>query len=127
MSGTTNPLNDPNVIAGIGTAAVDGTLYNISDVTWSAATVSYEWLKGYNGPHGKKATYEVPFIQFTVRQAKNMKASDFLAMQNSEVTVKQANGVTVSGHSMGCMNAFEVDTNEATFQVRFEGPQVIES
>jgi hypothetical protein len=124
MSGTTTQLGDPGLLAGIGTVSIDGTLYNISDVSYSPSTIEYEWLIGYNGPHGRKATYIIGFVAFKVRDDPTIKVSDFQNMTNSEVIVNMANGKTVSGHSMCNMKANEVDANDAVFDVRFEGPNV---
>lgn len=124
MSATTTQLGDPGLLAGIGTVAIDGTLYNISDVSYSASTAEYEWLIGYNGPHGRKATYVMPFIAFKVRDDPTITVADFQNMTNSEVVVTMANGKTVTGQPLCCMKAVEVDANEAIFDVRFEGPQV---
>jgi hypothetical protein len=124
MSGTTTQLGDPGLLAGIGTVAIDGTLYNISDVTYSPSVIEYEWLMGYNGPHGRKATYIPGFIAFKVRDDSTISVNDFQNMTNSEVIVNLANGKTATGHSMCCMKAVEVDANEAEFDVRFEGPSV---
>ncbi len=124
MSGTTNPFGEPGLLAGIGTVAIDGTLYNVSDVTYSPTILEYDSLLGYNGFHGRKGTWIAAFIAFKVRDDGTMSVGDFQGMTNSEVLVTLANGKTVSGHSMCCMKAVEVDANEAQFDVRFEGPQV---
>ena len=124
MSGSTNQIGDPGLLAGIGTVAIDGTLYNISDVTYSESEFEYDWLIGYNGVHGRKATYIVGFVAFKVRDDATIKVSDFRSMTNSELIVTLANGKVVAGHNMCCMKAIEVDANEAQFDVRFESPQV---
>ncbi len=124
MSGTTNQIGDPGLLAGIGTVAIDGTLYNVTDPTYSESTIEYEYLIGYNGVHGRKGTYVVGFIAFKVRDDATIKVSDFTGMTNSEVLLTLANGKVVAGHNMCCMKAIEVDANEAIFDVRFESAQV---
>ena len=124
MSGSTTPFADPGLLAGVGNVSIDGTQYNISDVTYSDTVLEYESLLGYNGYHGAKGTWIPAFIAFKVRDDSTIKVSDFQRMTNSEVIVNLANGKTVSGHSMRCMKAREVDANEAMFDVRFEGPSV---
>ena len=124
MSGTTNQIGDPGLLAGIGTVAIDGTLYNVTDPTWSETLIEYEYLVGYNGVHGRKGTYVVPFIAFKVRDDATISVSDFNSMTNSEVLLTMANGKTVAGHNMCCMKVVEVDANDAIFDVRFEGGQV---
>lgn len=123
MFGTTTPF-DPTLLAGIGTVAIDGTLYNVSDLTYSDTVIKYESLLGYNGYHGKKGTYVAAFIAFKVRDDSTIKVSDFSKMTNSEVLATLANRKVVSGHSMHVTEAREVDANEAIFDVRFEGPSV---
>jgi hypothetical protein len=128
MSGATTQLGDPNLIAGIGNVSIDGVQFNISDVTWGPATWEYETLSGYNGYHGRKAKgYKAGFIAFKVRDEQTIKASDFRTYTNSEVIVNMANGKTIDGQPMCCMDAIEVDANEGDFSVRFEGPTVGES
>ena len=124
MSGSTTQLVDTGTLSGIGTGAIDGTLYNISDPTYSPTITEYESKMGYNGFHGYKATYIPAFIAFKVRDAVGMKVSDFQNMLAVEVTLTLANGKTVSGQPMRCMKATEVDANEGEFDVRFEGPRV---
>jgi hypothetical protein len=123
MSGTTTPF-DPGLLAGVGTVAIDGTLFNISDVTYSDTIIEYDSLLGYNGYHGAKGTWIAAFIAFKVRDDSSIKVSDFQNMTASEVIVNLSNGKTVTGHTMRCMKAREVDANEALFDVRFEGPSV---
>ncbi len=67
------------------------------------------------------------FIAFKVRDEATIKASDFRTYTNSEVIVNMANGKTIDGQPMRCVDAVEVDANEADFSVRFEGPTVGES
>jgi hypothetical protein len=128
MSGATTQLGDANLLAGIGNVSIDGTQFNISDVTWGPPTWEYESLSGYNGFHGFKAKgYKPGFIAFKVRDEATIKASDFRTYTNSEVIVNMANGKTIDGQPMRCVDAVEVDANEADFSVRFEGPTVGES
>ena len=128
MSCATTQLGDANLIAGIGNGSIDGTQFNISDVTWGPPTWEYESLSGYNGFHGFKAKgYKPGFIAFKVRDEATIQASDFRTYTNSEVIVNMANGKTIDGQPMRCVDAVEVDANEADFAVRFEGPTLGES
>jgi len=123
MSGTTNGINGPqNLIAGIGTASIDGTLYNISDVTYSDTVIIRESQVGYNGYHGQSGKYAAAFIAFKVRDNSGIKVSDFAGMVSSTVMITLANGKVVTGSTMGCTLAREVDANTGEFEARFEGP-----
>ncbi len=124
MSGTTTQLGDPGLLAGVGNASINGTQYNITDPNWGPSVIEYESLMGYNGYHGRKGTYVPAFIAFKVRDDATIKASDFQRMTNVEVILNIANGKTVSGNSLCCMKAVEVEGNEAMFEVRFEGAQI---
>ena len=126
MSGTTNQLGDTGLLAGIGTLAIDGTLYNINDPTYSESTMEYEYLIGYNGPHGRKATYVVGFIACKIRDSATMLVSDFQGMTNSEVLLTLANGKVVTCTSGWVTELGALKTAEGTFDLHVESGDVTE-
>jgi len=81
---------------------------------------------GQDGYHGVKEMPVAGSISFTARDAGDLTVYDFNRMRNATVVLQLANGKTVVGRSMACVDAQEVDTTEATFDVKFEGPLVSE-
>ncbi|KAJ8134726.1 hypothetical protein OY671_012061, partial [Metschnikowia pulcherrima] len=75
-----------------------------------------------DGYHGVKEMPVAGSISFTARDAGSSTVYDFNRMRNATVVSQLANGKTVVGRSMACVDAQEVDTTEATFDVKFEGP-----
>jgi hypothetical protein len=115
------------LLAGTAQIVVDGATYMLEGAAkYSVSTVKRETLMGMDGFHGWKETPVPGSISMSVRDAGNLTVADFNAMRNSTVTLTLANGKTVVGRNMGAVDAQEVDTVDAKFDVKFEGPQVTE-
>lgn len=94
---------------------------------YSPATVKREPMMGRDGKfHGWKETPVTGSITMSLRDAGDLTVANFNAMRNATVVVSLANGKTVTGRNMGTTEALEVDTDDAKFDVKFEGPQVSE-
>jgi hypothetical protein len=116
-----------NLIAGITQAIIDGTTRQLEGgAKYSASTVRREAMVGQDGFHGWKETPVPGSITMSLRDAGDMSVADFNALRNSTVMLVLANGKTVVGRNMGTVDAQEVDTEDAKFEVKFEGPQVSE-
>ncbi len=116
-----------NLIAGVAQVTVDGTTYQLEgDLKYSPSTVKREALLGMDGFHGWKETPITGSITMSLRDAGNLAVGDFNKIRNSTVVLQLANGKIVVGRNMGTVDALEVDSADAKFEVKFEGPQVSE-
>jgi len=116
-----------NLIAGTAQVTVDGTTYQLEgSLKYSPSTVKREAMIGKDGFHGWKETPVTGWISMSIRDAGDLTVAAFNAMRNSTVVASLANGKTVVGRNMGTTDAQEVDTEDAKFEVKFEGPQVSE-
>lgn len=113
---------NPNRLAGIATISVDGQNYMLAgDLTYSPGDVARESLVGQDRVHGFAEKPRAPFISGSFRDASTFTVDDFNNMVNVTVTLELANGKTVVGRNMWTIEAQEVKTPEATFEVKFEG------
>ena len=113
-----------NLIAGIAQITVDGETYQLEGgLKYSPSSVKRESMIGQDGFHGFKETPVTGSISMTIRDAGSLAVSDFNAMRNATVVAQLANGKVVVGRNMGAVDVQEVDTGDAKFDVKFEGPQ----
>jgi hypothetical protein len=116
-----------NLIAGIAQAAIDGVTQQLEGgLKYSVSTVKRESLLGKDGYHGVKETPVAPYMEMVLRDSGGLSLADFNAMRNSTLVITLANGKIVTGRNMAAVDVQEVDTEEAKFTVRFEGPEVVE-
>lgn len=116
-----------NLIAGIAQVSVNGTTYQLeSAAKYSPATVKREAMIGQDGFHGWKETPVTGSITLSIRDAGSLNVGGFSAMRNATVVLQLANGKVVTGRNMATTEVKEVDTENAKFEVKFEGPQVSE-
>jgi hypothetical protein len=115
------------LLAGTAQITVDGNSYMLEGAAkYSPSTVRRETLMGMDGYHGVKETPVPGSISFTGRDAGDLVVANFNGMRNVTVVLQLANGKTVVGRNMACVDAQEVDSTEATFDLKFEGPSVTE-
>ena len=116
-----------NLIAGTAQVTVDGTTYQLEGgLKYSPSKVKREAMMGPDGFHGWKETPIPGSITMALRDAGSLTVADFNAMRNATVVAQLANGKIVVGRNMGSTDSQEVDTEDAKFEVKFEGPQVSE-
>jgi hypothetical protein len=116
-----------NLLAGIAKVSIDGVTRQLEGgAKYSSSTVKREALTGPDGFHGWKETPVPGSITMSLRDAGDMTVGDFNTLRNSTVVLELANGKIVTGRNMGTTDAQEVDTEDAKFEVKFEGPQVSE-
>lgn len=115
MSDTTNRL------AGIAFVAVDGQNHMLQgEAAYGVSTVTRTTLVGQDAVHGYSEVPHPGFISMTLRDAGGLTVADFNVMTNVTVTLELANGKTIVGRNMWTVEQQEVNTQEATFAVRFE-------
>lgn len=116
-----------NLLAGTAQITVDGNSYMIEGgAKYSPSTVKRETLMGMDGYHGVKETPVPGSISITGRDSGDMVVATFNGMRDVTVVLQLANGKTVVGRNMSCVDAQEVDSTEATVELKFEGPLVSE-
>lgn len=115
-------------LAGVAYLSVDGQSYMLSgDLAYSPSKVTRETLTGQDGVHGYSEKPHAGYISGTFRDAGSLTVADFNAMTNVTVTAELANGKTIIGRGMWTVDAQEVKTAEATFDVKWEGMSVEEA
>jgi hypothetical protein len=116
-----------NLIAGTAQVTVDGITHQVEGAAkYSPSSVKREALLGMDGFHGWKETPVAGSISMSIRDAGDLDVHDFNTMRNSTVVLSLANGKVVFGRNMGTTDTQEVDTEDAKFEVKWEGPQVCE-
>ncbi|KAF1040286.1 MAG: hypothetical protein GAK35_03540 [Herbaspirillum frisingense] len=116
-----------NLLAGTSSVSVDGVTYQLEgSLKYSPSTVKRETLIGQDGVHGYKETPVPGWISFSLRDAGNLSVADINRWRDVLVVGQLANGKTVIGNNMWTTDAQEVDTTDAKFDVRCEGPSVTE-
>jgi hypothetical protein len=116
-----------NLIAGTAQVTTDGVTQQLEGgLKYSVATVKRTALVGKDGFHGWREDPVAPYIEMVLRDAGNLTVANFNAMRNSTIVATLANGKIVTGRNMGTVDVQEVDTEDAKFTVRWEGPQVSE-
>lgn len=117
----------PGELAGTSYLYVDGVEYAVvSGVGYQVNTSVKETLMGQGGVHGFSRKPVAPYIKATVRDSRGTRVQDFEEMEDVSVSLELASGKRVSGNGMWCVNAVEVNSDDATFELRFEGPDVRE-
>lgn len=116
-----------NLIAGTAQITVDGTTYQLEGgLKYSPSSVTREALVGKDGFHGWKETPVTGSITMSIRDSGSFPVANFNSIRNSTIVATLANGKIVTGRNMGAVDTQEVDTEDAKFEVKFEGPQVSE-
>lgn len=114
--------NNTNRLAGIANISVDGVTYLLSgEFTYSPADIERKTLTGQDQVHGYSETPRPPFVSCTLRDAGGLTVKDFNSFTDVTIHAELANGKTITGRNMWTVDAQEVKTQEATFDVRFEG------
>jgi len=122
MSGSTT-----NRKAGIATLSIDGSAYDVvSELSYMAATVKRETLIGQSGIQGYSEMPQAPYISAVIRDNGSLETGGLNKLTSSTLVLQLANGKTVYGDGMWNTDFEEVNTQEATFRVRFEGTNIIE-
>ncbi|HEI6946356.1 TPA: phage tail tube protein [Yersinia enterocolitica] len=114
-----------NRLAGTAYVTVDGlTIMVAGQFKYSPSRVKRETLTGMDGVHGYKETFNVPFISCQIRDSGGTSISDFNDQTNVNIVCELANGKTIIGSGMWSVNTQEVDSTEATADIRWEGGSV---
>jgi hypothetical protein len=117
----------PGLIAGIATLSINGQSYVVrGKLAYKPSRVARESKIGQSGVAGFKEMPVTGAISMTLSDAGGLTVIDFNRMTDVTVTAQLANGKGVSGAGMWQTGEIEVDTEEGTFDVTFEGDRVEE-
>lgn len=105
-------------IDGVGTALVANPKYRLS-------TVTRESMTGMDGVHGYSEKPQPGMIGFQARDMPGLSIADFENMTNVTVELNLNNGKIITGTGMWLINAVEVSSAEATFDLEFHGDNVV--
>ncbi|CAI1756908.1 phage tail tube protein [Serratia proteamaculans] len=121
MGDTTNRL------AGTAYVTTDGvTVMVAGQFKYSPGKVERSTLTGMDGVHGYKEKPRAPFISYQARDSGGTSIAQINDSTNVSVVVELANGKTIIGENMWSVNTQDVDSEEAVFDVRWEGGSVTE-
>ena len=116
-----------NRLAGTAYVTVDGVSIMVAgQFQYRPSGVERTSLVGMDGVHGYSEKPTVGFISIQVRDSGGTTVSDFNGMTNVTVTAELANGKTILGTGMWSVNTQDVESENATFTLRFEGGSVKE-
>ena len=113
--------DNTNRLAGIATISADGQSFMLSgDLSYGVSTFSRETMIGQDRVHGYSEKPHAGFISATIRDSGGLTVADINAMTNTTVVCELANGKTIIGRNMWTIDAQEVKTMDATFDVKWE-------
>jgi hypothetical protein len=92
-----------------------------SEFTWDCGKTDRETQKGMDGIHGQKLSPRVPFISMVIRDSAALSISSFNDIDDGSIFCQLISGKTVSGRGMYQVGPTEVNSEEGTVSVRFEG------
>jgi hypothetical protein len=122
-------MADPNRLAGTASVTIDGSSYDISgEGTYRPSVSSRETLLGQNGVHGYKEMPQAGKISWKGRDSGGISIAALNNAVDATVVLVLANGKTIVGRNMWrAGDPIEVNSEDATFEVNFEGPDVTEN
>ncbi len=120
--------NTANRLAGTAYVTVDGiSIMVVGDFTYSPSGVTRETLSGMDFVHGYKEKPTPCFISCRVRDSGGTTVADFNEQTNVTIVAELANGKTIIGEGLWTVNTQEVKSEDAEFDVRWEGRSVTEN
>lgn len=120
--------DNTNRLAGTAYVTIDGVSSSITgEGTYHCSGTKRETLMGADGYHGYSENPVQGKIGWKGRNSGGLSISALNEASNVTVTLVLANGKTVLGRNMTRVgDAIEVSTDDATFTIDFEGPDVSE-
>jgi len=123
-------MADSNLLAGTAYVTIDGKSYNITgEGTYTPSGPKREVLTGQDGWHGYSETPMPGKISWKGRDSGALSIADLQKAANVTVVLVLANGKVIVGRNMVRIGEgpIEVNTEDATFSVEFQGPEVTEN
>lgn len=122
-------MADPNALAGTAYLSVDGKRIALQgQASYRPSGSTRESLIGQDGYHGYKTKPQAGQIKGTFRDKGAVSVQKLGELANVTVTLELVNGKVVIGRNMTRVGEPpEVNTEEGTFDLEFEGPDVAEA
>ncbi len=122
-------MSDPNRLAGVASVTLDGRAYSIvGEGTYRTSSSKREALVGQDGYHGYSEMPQPGKISWKGRDSGAVNIKALNEASNITVVLSLANGKTIVGRNMVRVGEpIEVNSEDATFAVEFNGPDVTES
>ncbi|HAT8033764.1 TPA: phage tail protein [Citrobacter rodentium] len=117
-----------NRLAGTAYVTVNGVTVMVEgSFKYQAAKVNRTSLVGMDGVHGYKEKPVASYISARLRDSGGTVVAGFNDQTNVNVIAELANGKTIIGRSFWTVNVQEVESEDAVFDVRWEGRDVTEN
>lgn len=118
-----------NRLAGTAFVTIDGKNYAIvGEGSYRTNTSTRETLKGQDGVHGYKEMPEPGMISWKGRDSAAVSIQALNDAVDATVVLELANGKSIIGRNMWrAGDPIEVNSEEGTFELKFEGPDVTEN
>lgn len=117
-----------NRLAGTAYVTVDGvSVMVVGQFKYRPSKVERSTLTGMDSVHGYKEKPVPGYISCLLRDSGGTTVLNFNEQTNVNVVAELANGKTIIGRGLWSTGAQEVESEEATFEVRWEGADVTES
>lgn len=113
-----------NANSGMAFLSVNGqTVRLAAEFSWDPGQIDRETQKGMDGIHGVKMSPRVPFVSMVLRDSDDFSVADLNDIDAGSLFCQLISGKTVTGRGMWQVGPTEVNSEEGTVSVRFEGPQ----
>lgn len=122
-------MADPNRIAGVMSATIDGKAYSVAgEGNYTVSGSTRESLVGQDAYHGYSEKPTVGKMTWQGRDGSNVAIAALNEAADATVVFSLANGKTIIGRNMARIGEpISVNTEDATFECNFEGPDVSEA
>jgi hypothetical protein len=122
MSGTVSKR-----LAGVASITIDGDAWDVvGDLEYSPTTVTRETLKGQTAVEGYSEMPNQGYMSMRLRDRSDEPVFNLNTKTNSTIIAQLANGKTVYAYNAWQTGEIAVNTQEATFTVRFDSASVQE-
>ena len=122
-------MADSMRLAGVASVTIEGRAFSIvGEGTYRTASPTRETLKGQDGVHGYSEMPGAGKISWKGRDSGGVSIADLNDATNATVVLTLANGKIIVGRNMWRVGEpIEVNTEDASFPIEFEGPDVVEA
>lgn len=110
-------------LGGTAYLSVDGVnVALVGDFEWEPGAIKRETKTGMDGVHGFTESPNPGSISATIRDLQGVSVTALNNLTNVTVVCELNSGKTVVGRNMWTTEPQRVKSNEATFEIKFEGP-----
>lgn len=114
-------------IAGVIKFSIGDTSYKVvGGVRYNLGRNKNEVLIGSDGVHGIKSMPQVPYMDLTIRDTKDLSLEDVCEIKNQTVTLELASGKQIVLHEAVFTGTGEGNTEDAVITARLEGSRAVE-